>query len=141
MSTDVSSEAARQALRRDHDVRLVSSAEEGSAAEALSPGVFGFTASPVLASPLFAVRCYRNFEVHRLTDGVRLVGFVSPAAAVQLTHPAGEVVTVKIYPDADADAPAIVAIPYDRIVQHRQYAVRNAEAISLQVMTGDTVGA
>jgi hypothetical protein len=141
MSTDVSNEAAREALRRDHDVRLVTSAEEGSAAEALPPGVFGFTASPVLASPLFAVRRYRNFEVHRLANGVRLIGFVSHAAAAQLTHPTSEVATVKIFPDVDADAPAIVAIPYDRIVQHRQYAVRNAEAISLQVMSGDSVGA
>jgi hypothetical protein len=141
MSTDVSSEPARVILRREHDVRLVTSTEEGAAAEALPPGVFGFTASPVLASPLFAARCYRNFEVHRLADGVRLIGFVSPAAASQLTHPTSAIVTVKIYPDADAEAPAIVAIPYDRIVQHRQYAVRNAEAISIQVMTGNTVDA
>jgi hypothetical protein len=102
-------------------VRLVTSAEEGSAADALPPGVFGFTGSPV-------------------TDGVRLIGFVSPAAATELAHPTSDIVTLKIYPDVDEEATAIVWIPYDRIVQHRQYAIRNAEAISLQVMSGHPVG-
>jgi hypothetical protein len=136
MSTNVSSEAARQALRRDHDVRLVTVAEEGSAAATLPAGVYGFTGSPVLASPLFANRRYRNFEVHCLPSGVCLIGFVSPPEASQLTHPTSDTVTVKIYPDAEGDATAIVSIPYDRIAQHRQYAIRNAEAIALQVSTG-----
>jgi hypothetical protein len=140
VSTNVSSETAREALRRDHGVRLVTSAEEGSAADALPPGVYGFTGSPVLASPLFAVRRYRNFEVHRVTDGVRLIGFVSPAAASELAHPTSDILTLKVYPDVDEEATAIVWIPYDRIVQHRQYAIRNAEAISLQVMSGHAVG-
>jgi hypothetical protein len=141
MSTNVSSEVAREALRRDHSVRLVTAAEEGAAAEALSAGVYGFTASPVLASPLFANRRYRNFEVHRVAGGVRLIGFVSPAAASELAHPSGDTVTVRIYPDAEEDATAIVSIPYDRITQHRQYAIRNAEAITLQVMTAPAVSA
>ena len=141
MSTNVSSEAARETLRRDHGVRLVTAAEEGSPAEALPANVYGFTASPVLASPLFANRRYRNFEVHRLAVGVRLIGFVSPAAASELAHPGSDTVSVTVYPDAEGDATAIVSIPYDRIAQHRQYAIRNAEAITLRVMTAPAVSA
>ena len=139
MSTVAASEAAREALRLEFDVRLVTAAEEGSAAESLPPGVYGFTGSPVLASPLFAVRRYRNFEVHRLTTGVRLIGFVASAAAAALKHPTTDIVTVEIHPDAEGDATVIVSIPYDRIVQHRQYSIRNADAITVQVMTDEAM--
>jgi hypothetical protein len=141
MSTNVSSDAARESLRREHGVRVVNAQEEGSAAAALPPGVYGFTGSPVLASPLFAVRRYRNFEVHRLVVGVSLVGFVTPSEAAELAHPAGDTAAVKIYPEAVDEANVIVSIPYDRIVQHRQYAIRNAEAIALEVLTPHALSA
>jgi hypothetical protein len=38
-----------------------------------------------------------------------------------------------VYPDAEGEATTIVALSYDRVVQHRQYAIRNADAITLQV--------
>jgi hypothetical protein len=77
--------------------------------------------------------------VHRLATGVRLIGFVAPAAAAALGRPITDIATVVFYPDAEGDATVIVSIPYDRIVQHRQYAIRNAEAITLQVMTAPAV--
>lgn len=141
MSRNVSAEAAREGLRQDHAVRLVLNQEEGSAAAALPPGVYGFTGAPVLASPLFAVRRYRNFEVHRLAASVHLIGFVTAAEASELRHPTSDTVTVKIYPDAERDVTAIVSISYDRIARHHQYAVRNAEAISLQVITDHALSA
>jgi hypothetical protein len=133
MAASVSSDQAREALRREHGVRLVSPNEEGAAAEDVGPGVYGFTSSPVLASPMFAVRRYRNFEIHHLAGGSAVVGFVSPADAAKLTHNTGEPVTIRLFPDADDEATTIVSIPYARVVQHRQYSVRNAEAITLQV--------
>ena len=141
MSTNVSDDAARDTLRREHGVRVVNAREEGSAAAALPPGVYGFTGSPVLASPLFAVRRYRNFEVHRLVAGVSLVGFVTPSEAAELAHPAADSVTVTIYPEAMDEANVLVSIPYNRIVQHRQYAIRNAEAIALRVLTPHAMSA
>jgi hypothetical protein len=82
-----SSETARAALRREHSVRIVMPNEEGVAAEHLPDGVYGFTSSPALASPLFGVRRYRNFEIHRLPNGVAaVVGFVTPADAAELTR-------------------------------------------------------
>jgi hypothetical protein len=134
MSTLASSEPAREVLRREHGVRLVDVAEEGRAAEELREGTYGFTGSPLLASPLFAARRYRNFEVHRLAAGPAIIGFVTAADAARLTHAADAVLTIRIFPDAEADASTIVAISYDRVVQHRQYAIRNADALTLQVL-------
>lgn len=133
MATVVSTESARETLRREHGVALVTPAQEGMAAADLPPGVFGFTGSPALASPLFATRRYRNFEVHRLATGPAVVGFVTAADAARLAAGGQESVTVRVYPDAEDEAATIVSIPYARIVQHRQYSVRNAEAITLEV--------
>ena len=126
-------EAARDALRREHRVRLVDAAEEGAAVEDLPAGTYGFTGSPLLASPLFSVRRYRNFEVHRLAAGAAVIGFVSAADAVKLTSAGDEILTIRLFPDAEGDATTLVSIPYDRVVQHRQYAIRNADALTLQV--------
>jgi hypothetical protein len=134
MSTNVSSEPAREVLRREHGVRLVAPAEEGAAAHDLPAGVYGFTNSPILASPLFAMRRYRNFEVHRLSSGAAVIGFVTAADVAKLTSASGEPATVRLYPDIEGDAQTIVSVPYERVVQHRQYAVRNAEAVTLQVL-------
>lgn len=135
----VSSEQAREALRRDNSVRVVTEAEEGAAAEALPAGTYGFTGSPLLASPLFGIRRYRNFEVHRLATGPAVVGFVSAADAAKLTQTAAEPVALRLYPDATADATIIVAIAYDRVLHHRQYAIRNAEALDVQVHPAQAV--
>ena len=136
MTTELSGDTAREALRREHGVRPVSDAEEGTAAESLPRGVYGFTGSPALASPLFSVRRYRNFEVHHLASGaVSLVGFVTADEASQLMR--GDLdkpVTVTVHPDLEGDATTIVSLPYDRIVHHRQYLVRMTASITLQVM-------
>ena len=143
MTTSASTtESAREALRREHNVNIVTPAQEGFAADTLPDGVYGFTSSPALASPLFAVRHYRNFEIHRLANGVSaVIGFVTPAEATQLAREhQNEPVTVLLHPDAEGDATAIVSLPYERVVQHRQYSVRNAAAIVLQVAPAGRVG-
>jgi uncharacterized membrane protein len=128
-----STEPAREALRREHGVRLVDETLEGAAAEEVPAGTYGFTGSPLLASPLFSVRRYRNFEVHCLATGPAVIGFVTAADAAKLTHGHDETLTIRLYPDAEGDATTIVAIAYNRVVQHRQYAIRNADALTLQV--------
>lgn len=131
--TTRASETPRVALRSAHQVRLVESKEEGAAAADLPPGVYGFTGSPGLAAPLFAERRYRNFEVHHLRDGsVAIVGFVTPALAAILAV-SDQLLAITIYPDAEGDSTEIVSIPYSRIVHHRQYSVRNAAGLELQV--------
>jgi hypothetical protein len=136
MAGEASSETAREALRREHGVRQVTDGEEGTAADALPRGVYGFTGSPALASPLFSARRYRNFEVHHLANGtVALVGFVTPDDARQLMRAdLDKPVSVTVHPDIDGNATTIVSLPYDRIVHHRQYLVRMTASIALQVM-------
>lgn len=134
MTATTSSEQAREALRREHGLRLVSREQEGFAAAQLPPGVYGFTSSPVLESPLFAVRHYRNFEIHHLASGVTaVVGFVTATEAAQLDAGGSDPVTILLHPEAEGDATTIVALPYERVAHHRQYSVRNAAAIALQV--------
>jgi len=134
MTANDSAEQAREALRREHGVRLVTVEEEGAAARDLPPGLYGFTSSPALASPLFAVRRYRNFEVHQLDDSPAVIGFTTPADAAKLTANSNAAVEIHLFPDSEGEATSIVAIGYDRIVQHRQYSVRNAETITLHVV-------
>ena len=127
------SEDARVAIRSDHRVRLVEAHEEGSAAANLPRGVYGFTGSAGLAAPLFAVRRYRNFEIHHLHDGdVVIVGFVTPAQAdaLQRSHASVE---LTIYPDIEGDATVITSISYSRIAHHRAYSVRNTPGLALHV--------
>jgi hypothetical protein len=128
------SDAARERLRAEHRVRLVQAHEEGTAAHDLPAGVYGFTGSPGLAAPLFAVRRYRNFEVHHLPDdGVAIIGFVSAQTAARLSQ-ASDPLDVTIYPDVEGEATEIVAVRYAEIAQHRQYSVRNAPGMSLRII-------
>jgi hypothetical protein len=138
-----SSEQARETLRREHGVRVVKESEEGFAADALPAGVYGFTSSPALASPLFSVRHYRNFEIHRLPNGISsLIGFVTPAEAAALTRMVErEPVSITVHPDAEGEATSIVSLPYDRVVQHRQYSIRNSASIVLQVLPAGPLAA
>jgi hypothetical protein len=128
-----STDTLRASLRESHRVRLVEPREEGTAAEQLPRGTFGFTGSPALASPLFRERRYRNFEVHHLADGsVALIGFVTEdeARCLGSSH---DVVDVTMYPDAAGESQTVVAVPYSRIVHHRQYSVLNSASIALRV--------
>jgi hypothetical protein len=127
------SEEKRIALRTRHQVRLVESHEEGSAAASLPRGVYGFTASAGLAAPLFAAQRYRNFEVHHLRDGdIAIVGFVSPAEFIRLQH-AHVPIDITLYPDIDGESSEIVAVSYTRIEQHRQYSIRNTPGLVLHI--------
>jgi hypothetical protein len=134
MGSDKSSEVAREAMRREHGVRLVRPDEEGFAARHLPAGVYGFTSAPALESPLFGSRQYRNFEIHHTAAGIAVVGFVTPAEASQLTRAdVGQAIEVSLHPEVENEATTIVSIPYDHVVLHRQYSVRNAAAILLKV--------
>ena len=127
------SEEKRVALRARHQVRLVESHEEGSAAATLPRGVYGFTGSAGLAAPLFAQRRYRNFEVHHLRDGdITIVGFVTPAESSRLEHAHGPT-DITLYPDVEGGSSEIVAVSYTRIAQHRQYSIRNTPGLVLHV--------
>jgi hypothetical protein len=65
-----------------------------------------------------------------------VIGFVTTPDAARLMSDDNAPVAITLHPDADDDASTIVAVSYDRIMQHRQYSVRNTAAIVLHVLPG-----
>jgi hypothetical protein len=133
--TEFKTSADQDSLRAAHQVRIVTEAEEGTGVNALPGGVYGYTYSPGLASaPLFAVRRYRSYEIHKLPGGdVFIIGFAKLDEARQLST-AAAAVTLQIYPQAEAEYETLVTIPYSRIQQHRQYAAPNQDGFPVTVL-------
>ena len=130
--SDTKATPDQEALRQVHHVRLVTDPEEGTGVDTLRAGTYGFTYSPGLPNaPLFAVRRYRTFEIHKLASGdVFVIGFVAREAAGQMTSSTADVL-VHIQPEPDASADVLVAVPYSRIRHHRQYAAPNQHGFAV----------
>lgn len=124
---------ARQALRAAHRVRLVEPSEEGFGIDQLPDGVYGFTYSPAIAAPLFATHRYRTYEMHRIAGGEALIlGFVSAGEAERL-RTATEPIEISLFHDVNGDADTLIAVPYARIMHHRQIATPNQVSVPLRV--------
>jgi hypothetical protein len=130
--SDQKATADQETLRGVHQVRLVLEAEEGTGVNALPAGVYGFTYSPGLPNaPLFAVRRYRSYEIHKLASGeVFIIGFVTRDESAQMTA-ADRDVPVQLQPEPEGAADTLVAVPYSRISQHRQYAAPNQHGFAV----------
>jgi hypothetical protein len=133
--SDQTATADQEALRLAHQVRTVSEAEEGNGVNALPGGIYGFTYSPGLTNaPLFAVRRYRTYEIHKLPSGeVFIVGFAKPDVARELSTATQEM-TLQVYPQAEHGFETLVTIPYSQIRHHRQYAAPNQDGFAVTVM-------
>lgn len=134
--------AAQEALRGEHQVRIVESPEEGMGVNALPAGTYGFTYSPGLPNaPLFAARRYRSYETHKLASGeVFVVGFVTVDTARQIDAALTDL-TIQLQPEPDPDASVLVKVPYTRIRQHRQYAAPNQHGFAATLKPArETVG-
>jgi hypothetical protein len=133
--TETRDTADQEALRIAHQVRLVSSDEEGTGIDSLPGGVYGFTYSPGLpGAPLFAVRRYRSYETHKLPSGaVFVIGFAKSDVARMLST-ASEEMTLQIHPQPEGAFDTLVTIPYSRIRRHRQYAAPNQDGFTVTVM-------
>ena len=132
--SQTASTADQETLRTVHQVRIVASTEEGNGVSTLPGGVYGFTYSPGLAnSPLFAVRRYRSYEIHKLANGdVVLIAFADADDAARLTS-AREDITVLVSPEPEEGRETLVMIRYARIRHHRQYAAPNQHGFSVTV--------
>ena len=135
--TDMPATADQEALRVTHQVRLVADAEEGTGVNAVPGGVYGFTYSPGLVNaPIFAVRRYRSYELHKLPSGeVFVIGYAKADVARQLSTSTEEM-TVQVHPQTEGEFDTIVTIPYSRIRRHRQYAAPNQDGFSVTVLAG-----
>ena len=132
--TDMTATGAQDALRGTNAVRPVTDAEEGNGVNALPWGVYGFTYSPGLASaPLFAVRRYRSYEIHKLANETLVIGFATPEDAGRLER-SSEEITIRIQPQPEDGRETLVQIPYSRIKHHRQYAAPNQHGFTVTVL-------
>jgi hypothetical protein len=132
--TDQTATQAQDALRGTNKVRLVTEAEEGTGVNALPAGVYGFTYSPGLASaPLFAVRRYRTFEIHKTAGDTLVIAFATADDAGQLQS-ALEEITIRLQPQPEDGRETLVQVPYSRIRQHRQYAAPNQHGFTVTVV-------
>jgi hypothetical protein len=124
--------AEQEALRVSHQVRLVAASEEGFGVDALPGGIYGFTYSPALPNaPLFAVRRYRSYETHKLAGGeVFVIGFTTPDSAGQFSASDTDV-SLHLHAEPEAEANILIAIPYSRIRQHRQYSAPNQHGFAV----------
>src|SRR5438045_6678517 len=110
--SDQTATSAQDALRGTNHVRLVTEAEEGTVVNALPPGVYGFTYSPGLASaPLFAVRRYRSFEIHKTPGDTLVIAFATSEDAAKL-EAAAEEATIRVQPQPEDGRETLVQLPY-----------------------------
>jgi hypothetical protein len=132
--TETKDTADQELLRTAHQVRIVSSQEEGNSVSALPGGVYGYTYSPGLTgAPLFAVRRFRSFETHKLPSGeVYVIGFAKSDVARSVST-ASEEMTLQIHAQPEGEYETLVTIPYARIKQHRQYAAPNQDGFTVTV--------
>jgi hypothetical protein len=133
--SDQTATADQESLRTAHQVRVVSEADEGNGVNALPGGIYGFTYSPGLANaPLFAVRRYRTYEIHKLPGGdVFVIGFAKADVARQVSTAATEM-TIQIHPQPVEPFDTLVTVPYSRIRHHRQYAAPNQDGFTVTVV-------
>ena len=126
--TNIADAPGQEQLRTSHCVRTVTSSEEGTGVNELPGGVYGFTYSPGLPNaPLFSVRRYRSYEIHKLANGATfVVAFADEETARQIGAAAGAA-TVRVQPEPSDAAPVLVEVPYSRIRHHRQYAAPNQD--------------
>jgi hypothetical protein len=126
--TDIVDTADQERLRRAHGVRLVTEAEEGTGVNQLPDGVYGFTYSPGLPNaPLFAVKRYRSYEIHKRAGGEALVIAFGDLDTARRIASTSEDANVRVQPDFTDAAGVLIEIPYSRIRHHRQYAAPNQD--------------
>ena len=120
-------------LRALHQVSLVEAKDEGANVARLSGGVYGFTYSPLQATPMFRKKAKQSFEAHKLADeSVHLIGFVTEGEASRISA-SSEELEVRLYPEAREEAFRATSIPVARIRSSRGPSRSDGNALWLVV--------
>ena len=132
--TETTTTDEQRSLRETHGLRLVTAEEEGTGADALPDGVYGFTYSPGLAiAPLFATQRFRNYETQKRFDGeTYLLGFASEESATRVAAGTAQM-SVEVFPEPQEEAATLVALPCSRLRQNR-HAAPNQESFTAVVL-------
>jgi hypothetical protein len=121
------------ALRLINQVKLLEEQDEGLSILEASPGVYGYTCSPLQASPVFSKRIFESFEVHKCPDSiVHLIGFVTPDDAKRLRD-SDRVVDVIMFPEAWDESTEAVSIAQSRLVRSKGPSREHGNYVNLTV--------
>ena len=101
-------------------MRIVTSKEEGTDAQHLPAGVYGFTGAPASAEiPLFIKPYFECFEIHKLGDGqIAWVGYVT-AEELGRYQEGSVQVTLNLYPDPHENSTLLLRVPDSRVERRR----------------------
>lgn len=127
-------ERALDGLRTRAGVRLMTADKDGFSLIDQENGTYGYTCSPIAAeAPLFQANVYQSFECHKLADGsLHLVGWVTDAERCSMES-GREAMDVSLFPDARAEASALVSLPLERIGQTKPPARAEGNFLRLRV--------
>ncbi len=110
----VNDEPARDVFRKQHLVRIVENANEGSGLKEQPNGTYGFTYSPTAAAPIFANRKVMNFEIHKASSGSKFIlGYVTAAEFAVISKKAHT--DLQLYPDAYQESTQLVCLALDDV--------------------------
>jgi hypothetical protein len=106
---DTKDDPRRAEYRKQHQVRLVESAQEGTGVDLQPNGTYGFTYAPAASAPMFASRKYQNFEIHKSPQGAKFVlGYVTAAEVADIAKK--NPIDIKLYPDAFQESTEMVCL-------------------------------
>jgi hypothetical protein len=115
----VNDEPAREVFRKQHQVRLVETANQGTGIDQQPNGTYGYTYSPASAAPIFASRKVMNFEIHKSSGGAKfLLGYVTPAEAAEIQKKAH--IDLKLYPDTFEQSTELVCLALEDVHPRQQ---------------------
>ncbi len=121
-------------LRAEYKLRELTDEEEGTGADHLPPGVFGFTYSPAEEDfPFFKSREIRTYECHKLEDGsVVLLGFLT-GTDKEAFESGREEASIQLFGEPKDDANELVRVPMARVIGHVEHSQRGGKGLELKV--------
>jgi hypothetical protein len=127
----VNDEPAREVFRKQHQVKIVTSANEGSGIDQQPGGTYGFTYSPAAAAPIFSSRKVMNFEIHKSPAGAKFIlGYVTAAELAEVSKKAP--IDLKLYPDAYDQSTELVCLALDDVHPRSQNSGQPGSPASLR---------
>ena len=98
-------------------MHLVKKENEGFALDKQPSGTFGFTGSPLEASPVFVAQSYQSWEVHRRADGTSALICCVTNEHAALIASGQEPIQVNVYPEPLDPATVMISLDMGRIIK------------------------
>lgn len=98
-------------------MKLVKPENEGFALEKQVAGTYGFTGSPLEACPVFSAQTYQSWEVHRRSDGGRMLICCVSDEHAALIASGQEPIQVSVFPEPFEKATVLIALDMARVIK------------------------